>query len=260
MNTQSEIVARLAQHRTLREAPEAELVWLAEHGDVRHFEGGDLLAPNQPEVLESLAVILSGHFAIYVDHGAGPHKVMDWTGGDVTGLLPYSRMSRPIGTMVVDEPIDALVLHRRYFPDLIREEKTFADLIFFDPYSPKVNSEMWSVDCFRALRDRCQPVANLFTYSMATSIRAGFLVAGFFVGAGQSSGQKEQTTHASTVQSEIVNLLDQRWFDRWQRSSAGVPVGMPLEERERVFEMLTEHLQFVLRLYSKNYLSDICFY
>lgn len=118
MSTQSDLVARLARHRTLRDAPHEELVWLAEHGEIGHFSEGDLFAPYQPEMFDSLAVVLSGQFAIYVDHGAGTHKVMEWTAGDVTGLLPYSRMSKPIGTMLVDEPIDALVLHRRHFHEL----------------------------------------------------------------------------------------------------------------------------------------------
>jgi signal transduction histidine kinase len=114
----SDIVALLAQHRTLGNAPHDELVWLAEHGEMRRFEKGDMLAPYQPEMFESCAVMLTGHFAIYVDHGAGTHKVMEWSAGDVTGVLPYSRMSKPVGTMIADEPIDAIVLHRRHFPEL----------------------------------------------------------------------------------------------------------------------------------------------
>ena len=121
MTDQSALVARLAQHRTLCEAPREELEWLAQHGEVRHFVHGDLLAANQPSLLESLGVVLSGHFAIYVDHGAGPHKVLEWSAGDVTGLLPYSRMAKPIGTMIVDEPMEALAVDRSHFPEMIRE-------------------------------------------------------------------------------------------------------------------------------------------
>ena len=56
------------------------------------------------------SVLFSGRFAIYVDHGAGPHKVMEWAGGDVTGYLPYSRMTRSPGDMVIDEAGEALVV------------------------------------------------------------------------------------------------------------------------------------------------------
>jgi signal transduction histidine kinase len=117
----SVLLARLADHRTLRGVPDAELQWLAAHGTVYHTEPGDLLL-KLPQTYESMTVLLSGHFAIYVDHGAGPHKVMEWRGGDITGFLPYSRMSnKPIGEMVVDEAGDALIIHMRHFPEMIRE-------------------------------------------------------------------------------------------------------------------------------------------
>jgi signal transduction histidine kinase len=115
-----DLVERLAQHRTLGGAPRAELEWLAAHGREYRMEPGDLLT-NVPEMLEALSVLFSGRFAIYVDHGAGPHKVMEWAGGDVTGYLPYSRMTRSPGDMVIDEAGDALVVHSRHFPELIRD-------------------------------------------------------------------------------------------------------------------------------------------
>src|SRR5262245_3738289 len=103
----ADLVERLAQHRTLGGAPREELEWLAAPGTLYHFEPGELLE-RLPHLYESLGVMLSGHFAIYVDHGAGPHKVMEWSGGDVSGYLPYSRMNKAIGEMVIDEPGDAL--------------------------------------------------------------------------------------------------------------------------------------------------------
>jgi signal transduction histidine kinase len=116
-----DVVARLAEHRTLKGVPRVELEWLVAHGDVYQMAPGELVE-ELPQAYESMAILLSGHFAIYVDHGAGPHKVMEWSGGDITGVLPYSRMSnKPIGEMKVDEPGDALVVHSRHFPDMVRE-------------------------------------------------------------------------------------------------------------------------------------------
>ena len=40
--------------------------------------------------MNGLHVVLSGRIAISVNRGAGAHKIMEWRGGDVTGLLPYS--------------------------------------------------------------------------------------------------------------------------------------------------------------------------
>src|SRR5262249_43043764 len=49
------------------------------------------------------------------------HKVMEWGGGDISGVLPYSRMTKPIGEVWVDEPTDALLVHKSHFPELVRE-------------------------------------------------------------------------------------------------------------------------------------------
>ena len=115
-----DLIARLAEHRTLAGVPRAELEWLATRGDLYDMTPGNLLMAS-PEMLESLVVVLSGRFAIYVDHGAGPHKVLEWTSGDVSGLLPYSRMSRSIGDVVVDEQGSAFIVHARHFSEMIRE-------------------------------------------------------------------------------------------------------------------------------------------
>jgi signal transduction histidine kinase len=120
MSTVSELVDRLAQHRTLGGAPRQELEWLVAHGTLYPVERGNLLTV-LPDLTGRLAIMLSGHFVIYVDHGAGPHKVMEWGGGDVSGFLPYSRMTKPIGEMVVDEPGEALLVHQDHFPDMIRD-------------------------------------------------------------------------------------------------------------------------------------------
>ncbi len=119
----SDLVARLAEHRTVGAAPRQELVWLAAHGELYHTTRGESLA--QTEWLwDRLAMVLSGHIAIYVDRGLGPRKVMEWASGDVTGLLPYSRMTRskpPGGDPIVVEPGDLLLVSRNDFPEMIRE-------------------------------------------------------------------------------------------------------------------------------------------
>ena len=117
------VVARLAQHRTVGSAPREELVWLAAHGQPRHVERGEVLT-RTIETWNQLVIVLSGHIAIYVDRGLGPHKVMEWREGDVSGLLPYSRMSRdkpPGGDPVIVEPCELFLISRNDFPAMIRE-------------------------------------------------------------------------------------------------------------------------------------------
>ncbi len=62
-----------------------------------------------------------GTIAISVDRGLGPRKVDEWRGGDVSGLLPYSRMPAAPGDTIIGEPTDVFVVDRVHFPELTRE-------------------------------------------------------------------------------------------------------------------------------------------
>ncbi len=107
-------------HRTLGSAPREELAWLAGHGTLRHVAEGVVLA-SKGIVVEQMLVVLTGHIAIFVDRGAGPHPVMEWRSGDVTGVLPFSRLTNPPGDTVTLVPTTVLALHRDLLPALTRE-------------------------------------------------------------------------------------------------------------------------------------------
>jgi queuine tRNA-ribosyltransferase len=99
------------------------------------------------------------------------------------------------------------------------------DLIFYDPFSYKTDSELWSLGCFRALAGYLgeKPV-ELYTYSASTRVRAALLVAGFFVASGVGSGPKEETTVAFlNLTPSNPALLCQEWLKRWERSQAQLP-------------------------------------
>jgi signal transduction histidine kinase len=124
----SDLVTRLSQHRTLGPAPRTELEWLVAHGTLRRVEVG--YSPTRDEeFLHSLDILLSGHMAITVDRGLGPRKVMEWGAGDVTGFLPYSRMGKPPGDSVVDQPTEVILVHRDHFPEMIRECPTVTAIL-----------------------------------------------------------------------------------------------------------------------------------
>jgi signal transduction histidine kinase len=118
--TTTELIDLLAQHTTLGSAPRAELEWLATHGSLRSLGPGDVLTAKGTQV-DGMFVVLSGHIVIRVDRGAGLKKVMEWRAGDVTGLLPYSRMSSPPGDTVSEEPTIVLSIPREKMRDMIRD-------------------------------------------------------------------------------------------------------------------------------------------
>jgi signal transduction histidine kinase len=118
--TSTDLVDRLAEHKTLGEAPREELVWLATHGSLRKLQAGDVLTAKGAQV-EGLFIFLSGHVAMFVDRGAGPNKIIEWRGGDVGGLLPYSRLVSPPGDSAAQETTEILAIHRDHLRAMTRE-------------------------------------------------------------------------------------------------------------------------------------------
>ena len=66
-------------------------------------------------------ILLSGRLAIFVDRGAGRRKAFEWRGGDVSGMLPYSRMINSPGESVAQEPTEMLVVLKEDVPLMTRE-------------------------------------------------------------------------------------------------------------------------------------------
>ena len=116
----TDLVERLTQHKTLGSAPRKELEWLAAHGSLRRLEVGELLA-HKGEAVDSMHVILSGRVALFADRGAGPNKIVEWREGDVTGMLPYSRLVKPPGDAIVQEPLEILSVPRDQLRKMTRE-------------------------------------------------------------------------------------------------------------------------------------------
>jgi signal transduction histidine kinase len=115
-----DLIDRLAEHRTLGAAPRTELQWLIAHGSMRRLNTCDVLSQKDHPV-EGLYVVLSGRLALFVDRGAGPNKAVEWHAGDVTGVLPYSRLVAPPGNVLALEPTELLAIPRGRLKAMTRE-------------------------------------------------------------------------------------------------------------------------------------------
>ncbi|WP_179581586.1 sensor histidine kinase [Tunturiibacter gelidoferens] len=115
-----DLIDRLAEHRTLSAASRTELEWLAAHGSIRNLNTGDALSMKGHPV-EGLYIILSGRLVVFVDRGDGPSKFIEWREGDVTGMLPYSRMVTPPGDVRALEPVEVFAIPREHLRSITRE-------------------------------------------------------------------------------------------------------------------------------------------
>jgi len=126
---------------------------------------------------------------------------------------------------------------------LEREPSASADVVFWDPFSPAANPELWTLAAFAALRRVCREGASVLTYSGATAVRSALLLAGFWVEMGEEIAPGKRATRASSGPEGLSEPLDARWLERLARSSAPFPSDAPLDALERV----RAHPQFALR-------------
>ena len=131
------LIDRLAEHKMLGKAPREELAWLVAHGELRRLETGEVLSHKGMPV-SGLYIILSGHVVLTVDRGSGPQKIIEWRGGEISGLLPFSRLTTPPGDAVAVEGTEFLSLPR---------------------------------ECLRALTYECHEVTTLLVHTMLDRAR-----------------------------------------------------------------------------------------
>jgi len=126
----------------------------------------------------------------------------------------------------------------------LASERTAPELIYYDPYSPNVETTLWTLESFKQLRAKCGENTRLYTYSQATPVRVGLLLAGFFVGRGRPMGPREETTEAAVRCENLREPLDLKWWGRWSRSRAQCPYDFA-DHAETIRAQLLQHPQFI---------------
>ena len=104
-----------------------------------------------------------------------------------------------------------------------------ADVVFWDPFSPRSNPSLWTMGAFRALRRVCRGGATVFTYSGATATRSAMILGGFAVGVGVPTGDNKFGTVGAVDLGDVPQPLDERWLERVARSSAPFPEDAPTD-------------------------------
>lgn len=124
------------------------------------------------------------------------------------------------------------------------------DIIFFDPFSFKTDSALWTLPAFRELALVCrQKPVELFTYTYSTSVRAAMLAAGFYVAKGRATGAKSETSiglsPAAAMAPHGHELLGAEWLAKWRRSDAQAPFGSDADDASW-HDAVSRHPQFLI--------------
>jgi tRNA U34 5-methylaminomethyl-2-thiouridine-forming methyltransferase MnmC len=115
-------------------------------------------------------------------------------------------------------------LHLADFRECVNDPSIAApNAVMFDPYSPAANPELWNLETFTAIRRRVTEDCTLTSYSRSTAVRATLLLAGWFVGRGGATGEKDETTIATSRRELLAAPLEVDWLQRVRRSTAAGP-------------------------------------
>ena len=111
------IAAALDRVAPLQGLPFEDRMWLAHHGEEIIAQAGDVLF-EEGAPADRMILILKGEIHVRRQHG-GPMALFIGRAGQMTGLLPFSRMTSYGGQGFAISPVWALLIHKSQFPAML---------------------------------------------------------------------------------------------------------------------------------------------
>ncbi len=116
--TRTSLIDDLRKIQVFADLSPDQLAWLAEKLEEKRLEAGEIVA-REGDPLDNLTVMLEGEMRI--QRGSGPDAlVFRAYAGQVSGLLPYSRLTHYSGTVQAVLPTHVALLHRRHFQEMLQ--------------------------------------------------------------------------------------------------------------------------------------------
>jgi signal transduction histidine kinase len=112
------LIDDLRKVEVFADLPAEQLAWLVEHLQEMRFQPGEIMG-REGEPLDNLIVILEGELRMQRGTGA-EEMVFRGFAGQVTGLLPYSRLTHYGATSRAVLPTRIAALHRSHFPEMLQ--------------------------------------------------------------------------------------------------------------------------------------------
>ncbi len=112
------LTQRLRSFETFAEIDEAALQWMVEKSDYRCYQAGDhLFEPGDP--IDHMMVILEGDYVVIMEQQGRKREIGQWGAGNITGVLPFSRMKQVQAYGKALQRCCVLLLHRRHFTEMV---------------------------------------------------------------------------------------------------------------------------------------------
>jgi len=117
--TSKSLIDDLRKIEVFADLSHEHLAWLAERLEEKRFQAGEVMA-REGDPLDHLTVVLEGE--IRFERGKGPDALIFRAyAGQVTGLLPYSRLTHSRGTTQAVLSTRVALLHKKFFPEMVQQ-------------------------------------------------------------------------------------------------------------------------------------------
>lgn len=113
-----EIIAALKRVAPLQGMEEYEYEWLATHAEERFVDAGVTIF-REGDISTEMTILLKGEVHVRREHG-GPTALWIGRSGQITGLLPFSRMKTHGGMGYSATPTWGLIYNKAIFPEMIK--------------------------------------------------------------------------------------------------------------------------------------------
>jgi signal transduction histidine kinase len=122
-----EVAEALDRIGPLHGLPLKDRLWLARHGQEMTANPGDVLY-EEGATADHMVLILKGEIHVRRQHG-GPMALFIGRAGQMTGVLPFSRMKTYGGQGFAISPVWALIIHSSVFPEMLEAIPSMAQRV-----------------------------------------------------------------------------------------------------------------------------------
>jgi signal transduction histidine kinase len=122
-----EIAVAIDNVAPLHGLPFEDRLWLANHGSEVVAQPGEILF-EEGTPADRMILILKGEIHVR-RHSGGPMELFIGRAGQMTGLLPFSRMKASGGQGFAISPVWALLIHKSVFPEMLKAIPSMAQRV-----------------------------------------------------------------------------------------------------------------------------------
>jgi len=127
-HTQEQLLTLLRQAESLQSLPDKTLIWLLKKGETKIIKQEDTLFERGDKV-DNLHILLEGRIKINLENNGKVQEFGVMLPGDITGVLPYSRMKEALGYGRAVQDTLVFSLHKSHFQEMIMKHQDLVEVL-----------------------------------------------------------------------------------------------------------------------------------